>query len=68
MLPAAFLAQRGRMWGLGLPLLAWLPNELLPLLAIAATLVPFVVRRPGEASPWARPRLTGPTPAAATQS
>jgi hypothetical protein len=48
LLPAAFLAQRGRSWGLALPLLAWLPPYLLPLLAIVATLVPFVVRRPIE--------------------
>lgn len=41
-LPAAFLAQRGRPWGLGLPLLAWLPNEFLPFLAIAATVLPFL--------------------------
>ncbi|MCY7419586.1 MAG: DUF2029 domain-containing protein [Chloroflexi bacterium] len=71
LLPAAFLAQRGRIWGLGLPLLAWLPPEVLPLLAIGGTVVPFVVRRPGEPSPWARPRLTGstgPTTAAAARS
>ena len=49
-LPAAFLAQRGRWWGLGLPLLAWLPNDIAPFLAIAATLLPFLVsRRVGEA-------------------
>lgn len=47
-LPAAFLAHRGRRWGLGLPLLAWLPSGLLPVLAIVATLIPFVVRRPRE--------------------
>ena len=29
-LPAAFLAQRGRPWGLALPLLAWLPPAFLP--------------------------------------
>ncbi len=71
LLPAAFLAQRGMIWGLGLPLLAWLPPEVLPLLAIGATVVPFVVRRPGERSPWAHPRLTGstgPTTAAAARS
>ena len=71
LLPAAFLAQRGRWWGLGLPLLAWLPQEALPLLAVAGTLAPFLVRRPGGRSPWARPRLTGstgPTTAAAAPS
>ena len=50
LLPAAFLAQRGRWWGLGLPLLAWLPQEALPLLAVAGTLAPFLVRRPRERS------------------
>ena len=40
-LPAALLAQRGHAWGLLLPFLGWLPRELLPLLAICATLVPF---------------------------
>ncbi len=50
-LPAAFLAQRGRLWGLGLPLLAWLPPEMLPMLAVAGTFVPFVVRRPRDSVP-----------------
>ena len=44
LLPAAFLAQRGRTWGLALPLLAWLPPEVLPLLAIVAHA--RAVRRP----------------------
>ena len=46
LLPAAFLAQRGRPWALALPLLAWLPVAFLPLLAIAATLLPFLARSP----------------------
>ena len=50
LLPAAFLAQRGRPWALALPLLAWLPREFLPLLAIAATLLPFVARSPSADS------------------
>jgi len=33
LLPAALLADRGRWWGLGLPLLGWLPDVYLPLLA-----------------------------------
>ncbi len=45
LLPAAFLAQRGRRWGLLLPLLVWLPPWTTPFLAIAATLLPFLVRR-----------------------
>ncbi len=47
-LPAALLAQRGRWWGLALPLLGWLPPQLLPLLAVAATLLPFATARPGR--------------------
>jgi hypothetical protein len=50
LLPAAFLAQRGRPWALALPLLAWLPREFLPPLAIAATLLPFVARSPSADS------------------
>ena len=42
LLPAAFLAQRGRPLALGLPLLAWLPQPFLPFLAIAATLLPLL--------------------------
>ena len=44
LLPAAFLAQRGRPWALALPLLAWLPAPALPFLALAATLLPFLAR------------------------
>ena len=36
LLPAALLADRGRRWGLLLPLLGWLPEPLLPLVALAA--------------------------------
>jgi len=42
LLPAAFLAQRGRPWALALPLLAWLPQPFLPFLAVAATLLPLL--------------------------
>jgi hypothetical protein len=58
-LPAAFLAQRGRPWGLLLPLLAWLPviNEswtlLFPVVVVAATLLPFTAR----SKPLPDPRL-----------
>ena len=45
-LPAAFLAQRGRRGASLLPLLAWLPEPLLPVLAIAATLLPSCAGRP----------------------
>jgi hypothetical protein len=41
--PAAFLAQRGRTWALALPLLSWLPPPLLPLVVVASTVLPFAV-------------------------
>ncbi len=64
MIPAAFLADRGRTWGLALPLLAWLPAPLLPVVAIAATLLPFVVARdPAPSGPGGAPALgTGALP------
>jgi hypothetical protein len=43
-LPAAFLAQRGRPWALLLPLASWLPAELLPFVVVAAVLLPFTAR------------------------
>jgi len=51
-LPAAFLAARGRPWALALPLLSWLPAILLPFVVIAAVLLPFAARdiQPDEAS------------------
>lgn len=36
LLPAALLADRGRRWGLLLPLAGWLPDPILPLVPIAA--------------------------------
>ncbi|MFO1539868.1 MAG: glycosyltransferase family 87 protein [Chloroflexota bacterium] len=58
MIPAAYLADRGRTWGLALPLLAWLPAPLLPFVAIAATLLPFVARHePAPAGPGGAPAL-----------
>ncbi len=42
LLPTAFLAGRGRTWALGLPLLAWLPGPIAPLLAVAATILPLI--------------------------
>ncbi len=46
LLPAALLADRGRRWGLLLPLLGWLPEPLLPLVALAGALLPLLVARP----------------------
>jgi hypothetical protein len=52
LLPAAFLASRGRTWGLALPLAAWIPllagAWLYPALAIAGLLLPFVAPDRGE--------------------
>ena len=45
-LPAAFLAQRGRAWALLLPLAAWLPPVAFPAVVVAATLLPFLARDP----------------------
>ncbi|MEO8626333.1 MAG: glycosyltransferase 87 family protein [Candidatus Limnocylindrales bacterium] len=42
LVPAAFLAARGRWWGLALPLLAWMPQPMLPLVALAGLLLPFL--------------------------
>ena len=36
LVPAALLADRGRPWGLLLPLAGWLPDPLLPVVAIVA--------------------------------
>jgi hypothetical protein len=54
-LTAAFLAQRGNWWGLillapvaAIPTLVHTGDVVYPLLAIAGTLVPFLVRRPRE--------------------
>ncbi|CAN5727738.1 hypothetical protein BH23CHL7_BH23CHL7_02310 [soil metagenome] len=41
LIPAAFLASRGRWWGLALPMLTWLPHELLGLVALLATVAPL---------------------------
>jgi hypothetical protein len=45
-LPAAFLAARGRPWALALPLLSWAPAQVLPFVVIAATLLPFLAHDP----------------------
>src|SRR3954471_3747005 len=41
-IPAALLASRGRRWAVLLPLLGWLPLLLLPLVAVAGMLLPFL--------------------------
>ena len=42
LVPAAFLTARGRWWGLLLPLLGWLPEVAVPLIALAGMLAPFL--------------------------
>ena len=56
LLPAAFLAQRGKLLGLGLPLLAWLQVPFLPFVVIVATIAPLAVpdRAPAEEAVQAR--------------
>ncbi|MEO7119129.1 MAG: glycosyltransferase 87 family protein [Candidatus Limnocylindrales bacterium] len=44
-IPAAFLAHRGRTWGLLLPVVTWLPPPLMPFVVVVATLAPFLTRR-----------------------
>lgn len=50
LLPAAFLASRGRIWGLGLLLLGWLPAPVLPFVALLALWLPFLTADRGEAA------------------
>jgi alpha-1,2-mannosyltransferase len=59
--PAALLAQRGRSWGLALPLLSWLPWQLYPLVALVGAFAPFAARAGtvGEALPSSRPDPVG---------
>jgi hypothetical protein len=49
LIPAAFLASRGHWWGLALPLLGWLPGEVLPVVALVGMIAPLVAARPLEA-------------------
>ncbi|MEO6350834.1 MAG: glycosyltransferase family 87 protein [Candidatus Limnocylindrales bacterium] len=55
---SAFLAARGRWWGILLPLLTWLPQEMLGFTALATTLLPFLARDalPDAARSSERPR------------
>jgi hypothetical protein len=48
LVPAAFLAGRGRWWGLALPLLGWLPGSVLPLVAIVGMVAPLLAGPPAE--------------------
>jgi len=49
LVPAAFLAGRGRWWGLALPLVCWLvPESTFSLIAIAGLLLPFLAPDRGQ--------------------
>lgn len=50
LIPAAFLLERGRRWGLALAVmvLPWVPVPGVPLLAVAATLAPFLAPSQGD--------------------
>jgi hypothetical protein len=62
LLPAAFLLERGRRWGLALALLVlmWFPALGAPLLALAATLAPFLARPRAESTYAAASREAPP--------
>lgn len=49
--PAAFLASRGRSWGLVLPVLTWAPQPLLSLLVVASTVLPLLAHDRRTAQP-----------------
>ena len=63
-LPAAFLASRGRPVGLLLPLLTWLPAPALPLVVVVATVAPFWARD-RAAEDGQRQRVASPVPSPA---
>jgi len=48
LVPAGFLASRGRPLGLVLPLLCWLPQELLVFVALAGMILPFAAPDRGQ--------------------
>ena len=73
LIPAAFLAARGRMWGLALPLLCWVPTlllglnddfkgpaeGLLPFIALLGLLLPFTAPDRGEPAGSFLDKLSG---------
>ena len=59
LLPAALLADRGRYWGLALPLLGWLPGDTLPLVALGTLLILLLPMRE-SAHPRRGRRVTEP--------
>ena len=66
LVPAAFLAQRGRAWAVALPLLGWLPEVAFSVAALVGLLAPFLAGPPEAApsrDPESRPRASVPAPA-----
>lgn len=73
LVPAAFLAARGRLWGLALPLLGWAPQVIaglipemrthadgaLALVAVLGVVLPFAARDSGERAGFLWERLRG---------
>lgn len=47
LIPAAYVANCGHRWGYALPLLGWLPGELLGVVAVAGLVAPFFARPSG---------------------
>jgi hypothetical protein len=70
LVPAAFMASRGRWYAIVLPLLCVLPQQWLPLIAIVGVLMPFLAPSRGEPAgtfldqwPFRRPRARPSTAA-----
>jgi hypothetical protein len=73
LIPAAFLAQRGKTWGLILPLLGWTPvlltaifpplrgsaEAVLPFVALLGLLTPFLAPSRGQPAGWFMDRVGG---------
>jgi len=62
LIPAAYVAGRGHRWGYALPLLGWLPADVLGLVAIAGTVAPLLVAQ----APPTGPQLAAETSAKRT--
>jgi hypothetical protein len=48
LIPAAYVANRGHRWGYALPLLGWLPGDILGVVAVVGLVAPFFARPPGD--------------------
>jgi hypothetical protein len=58
LIPAAYVANRGHWWGFALPLLGWVPAELMGLVAVAGMVAPLVVAGQVGARAMPRPERT----------